>query len=64
MLIKQSHKVKSGEVVLIHAMTGGVGTLLSQWVRALGGTVIGTVGSIAKKELALKRGFSNVINLA
>ncbi|XZF16529.1 quinone oxidoreductase family protein [Chitinophagaceae bacterium MMS25-I14] len=63
MLIKQSHKVKSGEVVLIHAMTGGVGTLLSQWVRALGATVIGTVGSAAKKDLALKRGFHQVIDL-
>jgi NADPH2:quinone reductase len=63
MLIKQSHEVKAGEVVLIHAMTGGVGTLLSQWVRALGATVIGTVGSAAKKELAFKRGFKQVIDL-
>jgi NADPH:quinone reductase len=63
MLIKQSHAVKPGEVVLIHAMTGGVGTLLSQWVRALGATVIGTVGSAAKKDLALQRGFNQVIDL-
>ena len=63
MLIKQSHEVKSGEVVLIHAMTGGVGTLLSQWVRALGATVVGTVGSAAKKKVALQRGFSQVIDL-
>jgi len=64
MLIKQSHKIKAGEVVLIHAMTGGVGTLLSQWVRALGATVIGTVGSAAKKDLALRRGFNQVIDLS
>lgn len=63
MLIKQSHAVKPGEVVLIHAMTGGVGTLLSQWVRALGGIVIGTVGSAAKKKVALNRGFHQVIDL-
>lgn len=63
MLIRQSHAVKSGEVVLIHAMTGGVGTLLSQWVRALGATVIGTVGNAAKKNVALKRGFNQVIDL-
>lgn len=63
MLIRQSHIVKSGEVVLIHAMTGGVGTLLSQWVRALGATVIGTVGSAAKKNIALRRGFNQVIDL-
>lgn len=63
MLIRQSHAVKPGEVVLIHAMTGGVGTLLSQWVSALGATVIGTVGSAAKKSLALKRGFKQVIDL-
>lgn len=63
MLIKQSHEVKPGEVVLIHAMTGGVGTLLSQWVRSLGATVIGTVGSAAKKDLAIRRGFNQVIEL-
>ncbi len=63
MLIKHSHTVKPGEVVLIHAMTGGVGTLLSQWVRALGGTVIGTVGSTAKRNIALSRGFNLVIDL-
>ena len=63
MLIKQSHEVKPGEVVLIHAMTGGVGTLLSQWVRALGAKVVGTVGSAVKKELALRRGFNQVIDL-
>ncbi len=63
MLIKHSHTVKPGEVVLIHAMTGGVGTLLSRWVRALGGTVIGTVGSTAKRNIALSRGFNLVIDL-
>jgi NADPH2:quinone reductase len=64
MLLKQSHELKVGEVVLIHAMTGGVGTLLSEWARFIGATVIGTVGSVAKKDLALKRGFDFVIDLS
>ena len=63
MLIKKSHRLKAGEVVLIHAMTGGVGTLLSDWARSIGAIVIGTVGSAAKKQLALQRGFEHVINL-
>ncbi|OKS89632.1 quinone oxidoreductase family protein [Mucilaginibacter polytrichastri] len=63
MLLKQSYCVKSGDIVLIHAMTGGVGTLLSDWARALGAIVIGTVGGAAKKELALTRGFEHVVNL-
>lgn len=63
MLLKSSHAVKAGEVVLIHAMMGGVGSLLSAWARALGATVIGTVGNAAKKQLALQRGFKHVINL-
>jgi NADPH2:quinone reductase len=64
MLLKQSHELKAGEVVLIHAMTGGVGTLLSEWARFIGAIVIGTVGSAAKKDLALKRGFEHVIDLS
>ena len=63
MLFNQGHAVKAGEVVLIHAMTGGVGTLLNNWASSLGATVIGTVGSAAKKDLALRRGFAHVIDL-
>ncbi|WPV65346.1 quinone oxidoreductase [Chitinophaga sp. LS1] len=63
MLLKASHEVKAGEVVLVHAMMGGVGSLLSAWARSIGATVIGKVGNAAKKELALKRGFQKVINL-
>ena len=63
MLLKQAYFVKAGDTVLIHAMTGGVGTLLSDWARALGAIVIGTVGNAAKKELALKRGFEHVVDL-
>ena len=64
MLLKQSHELKAGEIVLIHAMTGGVGTLLSEWARFIGATVIGTVGSAVKKDLAIKRGFEHVIDLS
>ncbi|RFM33444.1 quinone oxidoreductase family protein [Chitinophaga silvisoli] len=63
MLLKSSHPVKAGELVLIHAMTGGVGSILSAWARSLGATVIGTVGSAAKKTLALQRGYERVIDL-
>ncbi|RZK31831.1 MAG: quinone oxidoreductase, partial [Hymenobacter sp.] len=63
MLLTQSHVVQAGQVVLIHAMTGGVGSLLSRWASTVGATVIGTVGSAAKKDLALHRGFEHVINL-
>lgn len=63
MLLNQSHELKAGQIVLIHAMSGGVGTLLSEWAKFIGATVIGTVGSAVKKDLALKRGFKHVINL-
>lgn len=63
MLIKDSYAVKAGQYVLITAMTGGVGTLLSAWVKSLGAVVIGTVGSPAKKQLAQQRGFAYVIDL-
>ncbi|MFD2893862.1 quinone oxidoreductase family protein [Sphingobacterium arenae] len=64
MLLKQSHALKAAEVVLIHGMTGGVGSILSQWAKALGANVIGTVGSEAKKKIAEKRGFTQVIDLS
>lgn len=64
MLLKQSHALKPAEVVLIHGVTGGVGSILSQWAKALGATVIGTVGSEAKKKIAVKRGFTQVIDLS
>lgn len=64
MLLKQSHALKATEVVLIHGMTGGVGSILSQWAKALGANVIGTVGSEAKKKVAKKRGFTQVVDLS
>lgn len=63
MLIKHSYEIRAGEFVLIQAMTGGVGSLLSAWARSIGAVVIGTVGSPAKKKLAIGRGFGHVIDL-
>jgi NADPH2:quinone reductase len=60
-LVRRCHKVESGQTVLIHAAAGGVGSILVQWVKALGGTVIATVGSEAKAALARDHGADHVI---
>ena len=51
-LVRRTHPVKAGETVLVHAAAGGVGLIMIQWLKALGATVIGTVGSDAKAEIA------------
>lgn len=61
-LLRASYKVKAGETILLHAAAGGVGLILSQWAKALGVTVIGTVGSQDKIETARAHGCSHVIN--
>ncbi len=60
-LIRQIHAVTAGETILVHAAAGGVGVILSQWASALGATVIGTVGSDAKAEIAREAGCAHVI---
>jgi NADPH2:quinone reductase len=55
-LIKRTFKVQSGMTVLLHAAAGGVGLIACQWLAALGATVIGTVGSDEKAELARRHG--------
>jgi NADPH:quinone reductase len=60
-LCRQAFPVTSGDVVLIHAAAGGIGTLLSQWSAALGATVIGTVGSEQKIDFARANGCHHVI---
>jgi NADPH2:quinone reductase len=52
LLLRRVHPVRRGETMLVHAAAGGVGRLLCQWGRHLGATVIGTVGSDAKAEIA------------
>jgi NADPH:quinone reductase len=61
-LIHRSFKVKSGDTVLWHAAVGGVGLIATQWLKAMGVTVIGTVGSDEKVALAKKSGCAHVIN--
>jgi NADPH:quinone reductase len=61
-LLRATYKVKKGETVLFHAAAGGVGLLFSQWAKALGVKVIGTVGSDEKMEIASAHGCAEVIN--
>jgi NADPH2:quinone reductase len=60
-LLRRTYRVKKGETILVHAAAGGVGQILCQWARALGATVIGTVGSEEKAALAKKAGCKHVI---
>ncbi len=60
-LCRRTWRVAAGETVLVHAAAGGVGTILGQWCKALGATVIGTVGSAAKGEVAREHGCDHVI---
>ena len=55
-LVRRTFRVERGQTVLVHAAAGGVGLILCQWLRHLGATVIGTVGSEAKAELAQEAG--------
>ncbi|WP_421697757.1 quinone oxidoreductase family protein [Ancylobacter sp.] len=61
-LLRQTHKVKAGDTLLVHAAAGGVGQILCQWATHLGATVIATVGSAAKAEIAKECGAAYVIN--
>ena len=61
-LIRRTYRVKKGETVLFHAAAGGVGLIACQWLKQLGATVIGTVGSPAKAKLAKAHGCDHVIN--
>jgi NADPH:quinone reductase len=60
-MIRQCYPVKHGDVVLLHAAAGGVGSILSQWAKHLGATVIGTVSSDAKAEHARANGCAHVV---
>ena len=61
-LLHKTYPVKSGETILYHAAAGGVGQILCQWAKSLGCTVIGTVGSDEKIEIAKANGCDHVIN--
>lgn len=60
-LIRSTYRVKRGETILLHAAAGGVGLILCQWAKALGVTVIGTVGSEEKAVLARAHGCEHTI---
>jgi len=60
-LIRQVYPVKAGDLILVHAAAGGTGLILCQWAAALGATVIGTVSTEAKAELAHANGCNHTI---
>ena len=62
-LVRRTYKVEKGNTILMHAAAGGVGLILCQWANHLGATVIGTVGSKDKGELAKKNGCHHIIYL-
>src|SRR5579884_2552952 len=61
MLVRAIHPVRAGETILIHAAAGGVGLIVCQWAKALGATVIGTVGSDEKAAIARAHGCDHPI---
>ncbi|CAB3748677.1 quinone oxidoreductase family protein [Paraburkholderia solisilvae] len=60
-LLRRTYRVKPGDTILIQAAAGGVGLLVCQWAKALGATVIGTVGSDEKAEIARAHGCDHPI---
>ena len=60
-LIRRAHAVRPGETVLFHAAAGGCGLIACQWLKHLGATVIGTVGTREKAELAKAHGCDHPI---
>ena len=60
-LFRQTFPLKGGETILFHAAAGGVGLIACQWARALGVTMIGTVGSDEKAALAKANGCTHTI---
>jgi NADPH2:quinone reductase len=60
-LLKRSYPVRPGDTVLLHAAAGGVGLIAVQWAKHLGATVIGTVSTDAKAELARAHGCDHIV---
>lgn len=61
-LLRRAFRVSADHTVLVQAAAGGVGVILTQWAKHLGATVIGTVGSPEKANLARQNGCDHVIN--
>ena len=60
-LMRRIRPLQAGETILLHAAAGGVGLIVCQWAKLLGLTVIGTVSSPAKAEIARAHGCDHVI---
>jgi NADPH2:quinone reductase len=60
-LLTETYKVRPGDTILIHAAAGGVGLIMCQWAKHLGATVIGTVSSEAKADIARAHGCDHPI---
>jgi NADPH2:quinone reductase len=60
-MLRRTYRVQPGDAILIHAAAGGVGLIACQWAKALGATVIGTVGSQEKAQLAKAHGCDHAI---
>lgn len=60
-LLRRTFPVKAGQTILVHAAAGGVGLILCQWAKALGCTIIGTVSTEAKADLARQNGADHVL---
>ena len=60
-LFRRTYKLQKGQTILFHAAAGGVGLIAMQWAKALGVTVIGTVGSKDKADLARAHGCDHII---
>ena len=61
-LLCKTYKLNSNDIVLFHAAAGGVGQVFSQWAKAIGCKLIGTVGSDEKINIAKKNGCDHVVN--
>lgn len=61
MLLRGVHAVQTGETILVHAAAGGVGLIMCQWAKAIGATVIGTVSTDEKAEMARAHGCDHPI---
>jgi NADPH2:quinone reductase len=64
MLVRRCYALQPDQTALVHAAAGGVGSMLVQWAKAIGATVIGTAGSDAKADLARGHGADHVLDYA
>ena len=60
-LLTETYKVQPGDTILIHAAAGGVGLIMCQWAKHLGATVIGTVSTETKADIARAHGCDHPI---